>query len=147
MLTSAVGFVASGILYLVAIYGFVWIGTRRMAWGARHGVALSPEPKFPSVKEIWGRHSVEMTVIYGALFVALALMDFTMPQRVGFAALSALVFGYWWLANSRITDGLPGMASGRKVASNFGYGCLAVADWLGYFGLLCFGTAFVVDAL
>jgi hypothetical protein len=146
VLTSAVGFVASGILYLVAIYGFVWMGTRRMDWGARHGVALSPQPKCPSVSEIWSRHSVEMTVIYGALFVALALMDFTSLQRVGFAALSALVFGYWWVANSQIIEGLPGMTSGRKVASNFGYWCLAVADWFGYFGLLCFGTALVVEA-
>jgi hypothetical protein len=87
-----------------------------------------------------------MTVIYGALFVALALMDFTSLQRVGFAALSALVFGYWWVANSQIIEGLPGMTSGRKVASNFGYWCLAVADWFGYFGLLCFGTALVVEA-
>lgn len=145
MLTSAVGFVASVILYLAAIYSFVWTGTRRMEWGARHGVALSPEPKVPSVVEIWNRHSVEMTVIYGVLFVVLALIDFTIWQRLGFAALSAVVFGSLWVANSSISEGLPGVSSTRKSASSLGYWCLAVADWFGYLGVLCFGTAIIVE--
>ncbi len=118
-----------------------------MEWGARHGVALGPEPKTPSLVEIWNRHSVEMTVIYGAVFVALALLDFTIWQRLGFAALGALVFGSLWISKSSATEGLPGISAGRKVAGTVGYWCLAVADWFGYFGVLCFGTAIIVEVL
>jgi hypothetical protein len=147
VLTLVVGFLASAILYIAAIYGFVWAGTRRMGWGARQGVALSPEPQLPSAAEIWKRHSVEMTVLYGVLFAVLALVDFTIWQRLGFAALSALVFGSLWVANSSISDGLPGVSSVRRSVSTLGYWCLAVADWFGYFGVLCFGTAIIMEMI
>lgn len=145
MVLLTVGLIGSAALYLAAIYGFVWAGTRRMRWGVQQGVTLAPEPRVPSVPEIWNRHSVEMTVIYGGLFVVFALVDFTIWQRVGFAALSALVFGSLWIGNSSITEGLPGMSSGQKSASNIGYWCLAVLDWFGYFGVLCFGTSIVIE--
>ncbi|HET7053209.1 MAG TPA: hypothetical protein VFI09_04740 [Solirubrobacterales bacterium] len=86
-----------------------------------------------------------MTVIYGVLFVVLALIDFTIWQRLGFAALSVVVFGSLWVANSSISEGLPGVSSTRKSASSLGYWCLAVADWFGYLGVLCFGTAIIVE--
>ena len=147
MPTSATGLVVSGVVYLLAIYGFVWAGRRRMAWGKRHGMSLSPEPKVPSVAEIWNRHSGEMTVIYGAAFVILDLMGLTLWERLGFAALGAIVFGSQWVANSPVTEGLPGVSRGRRMASNLGYWCLSVADWLGYLSVLCFSTTIVAEVL
>lgn len=145
MLTSIIGLTASFLLYMVAIYAFLWTGKRRMKWGEQHGVPLSPEPKFPSAAELWKRHSVEMTVIYAGVFVALALMDFTIWGRLGFAALGALVFGSIWFANSPGDLALPGSSSAANGASKLGYWCLAVLDWLGYMGVLCFGTALLVE--
>jgi hypothetical protein len=144
MLTLLIGFVASLAVYFASIYGFIWAGTRRMEWGARHGVGLSPEPTKPSIGDIWTRHSAEMTVIYGVAFIALVVFDFTIWQRLGFALLGAVTFGSLWVSSSTVTDGLPGTSSGRRLASNCGYWLLSVADWFGYFGVLCFGTSIVI---
>jgi hypothetical protein len=144
---AIIGLIASALLYLAAIYAFVWTGERRMRWGAQHGVALGPEPKFPSAAEIWKRHSVEMTVIYLVVFALLALMDFTIWARLGFAAIGALVFGSIWFANSPEDLDLPRSSSVAKAGSNFGYWCLAVLDWFGYLSLLCFAAALVVEIL
>lgn len=142
-----IGLIASGLLYLATIYGFVWTGERRMRWGDQHGIQLGPEPKFPSVAEIWKRHSVEMTLIYFVVFVLLALMNFTLWARLGFAALGALVFGSIWFANSPEGVDLPGSSSVAKAGSNFGYWCLAVLDWFAYMSLLCFAAGVVVEIL
>lgn len=139
------GLIASALLYLVAIYAFVWTGERRMRWAAQHGIQLGPEPKFPNAAEIWKRHSVEMTVIYAVVFLLLALMDFTIGARLGFAALGALVFGSVWIANSPSDPGLPGSSAAAKRASDFGYWCLAVLDWFGYMSVLCFAAAMVAE--
>ena len=142
-----IGLIASALLYLAAIYAFVWTGERRMRWAAEHGIQLGPEPKFPTASELWRRHSVEMTVIYLVVFVALALMDFTIWARLGFAALGALLFGSLWIANSPRDPGLPGTSSAVRATSKFGYWCLAVLDWFGYMSLLCFAAAVVVEFL
>ena len=147
MLTSIVGLIASALLYLAAVYAFVWTGERRMRWGAQHGITLSPKPRFPTAAELWKRHSVEMTVIYLAVFVVLALMDFTIWERLGFAALGALVFGSVWFANSPRDLGLPGSSSMARATSKFGYWCLAVLDWFGYMSMLCFTAAVFTDIL
>ncbi|HYQ78817.1 MAG TPA: hypothetical protein VEP91_06890 [Solirubrobacterales bacterium] len=88
-----------------------------------------------------------MTAIYAAVFVLLALMDFTIWERLGFAALGALAFGSQWFANRPRDLGLPGASSTAKAFSNFGYWCLAVIDWLGYMSVLCFATAAVMEIL
>lgn len=118
-----------------------------MRWAAQRGVTLAPEPKFPSPTELWKRHSVEMTVIYVAVFVVLALMDFTIWERLGFAALGALVFGSQWFAYRPRDLGLPGASSFAKATSNFGYWCLAVLDWFAYMSVLCFAAAVVTELL
>ena len=140
-----VGLFACSALYLSAIYAFVWIGERRIKWAASHGVTLGTGPKFPSVSEIWTRHSVEMTLIYGIFFAALALAGFSIWQRVGIAALAALVFGSLWIANSPNPVGLDIGSPARRAASTAGYWCISVADWFGYMGGLCFGTALLVE--
>ncbi len=118
-----------------------------MRWAAQHGIQLGPEPKFPSAAEIWKRHSVEMTVIYLGVFVLLALMDFTIWARLGFAVIGALVFGSAWIANSPSDPGLPDSSPVAKRASDFGYWCLAVLDWFGYMSLLCFAAALIAELL
>ena len=145
MVRSLVGLVACAALYLSSIYAFVWIGKRRIQWATHRGVTLGPEPTFPSVSGIWTRHSVEMTVIYGILFIALALAGFSIWQRAGIAGLAALVFGSFWIANSPNPIGLDVASPARRAASTAGYWCLAVADWFGYMGVLCFGTALLVE--
>jgi hypothetical protein len=145
--TLVIGLLASTLLYLAVIYGFVWAGERRVRWGAKRGLSPNFEPKYPSAAEIWNRHSVEMTVIYAGVFVLLALMNFTIWARVGFAALAGLVFGSVWIASSPSDPGLPGTSQVITRASNLGYWCLAVLDWFGYMCLLCFGTALLVELL
>jgi hypothetical protein len=140
-----IGLIASTLLYLAAIYALVWAGQRRVKWGAQRGLSPNVEPKFPSVTEIWNRHSVEMTVIYAVVFALLALMDFTIWARLGFAALGALFFGSAWIANSPSDPGLPGSSPAAKRASDFGYWCLAVLDWFGYMSVLCFAGAVVAE--
>jgi hypothetical protein len=147
MITSIIGLIVCALLYLGAIAVFVRVGRRRIKWASREGVSLGPEPEFPSAAEIWTRHSVEMTVIYGVFFVALAVADFPIWQRVGIAGLAALVFGSLWIANSPTPVGLDIATPRRRVASTAGYWCLAVADWFGYMGVLCFGTSLIVEAL
>jgi glycerol uptake facilitator-like aquaporin len=146
MFKAAAGLAACGALYLTAIYAFVWFGNRRIEWASSRGVALGPKPSFPSAREIWSRHRVEMTVTYGICFLALALADFSLWQRVGFAGLAALVFGSFWISNSRDRIVLDAASPARKTASSVGYWFLSVADWFGYLGILCFGTALLVEA-
>lgn len=145
MVFSIIGLIASGLLYLSTIYAFVWAGERRVQWAARHGLALGPAPTFPSAAEIWRRHGVEMTIIYGAFFVALALAGFPLWQRAAIAGLAALVFGSFWIANSAERIRLDVASPTRRSASSVGYWCLSVADWCGYMGVLCFGTALLVE--
>jgi hypothetical protein len=147
MLESVVGLIACASLYLGAIWTFVWIGKRRIEWASRHGVAVGPKPQFPSVPEIWTRHSAEMTVIYGVFFLALALAGFPLWQRVGIAAFASLVFGSFWIANSPSRIALDVASPARRTASTAGYWCLSVTDWFSYMGVLCFGTAFLVELL
>lgn len=147
MLSLLVGLLASAALYLCAISAFVWVGRRRIDWASRHGLALGPRPNFPSLADLWKRHGVDMTLIYGASFVLLALADFSIWQRVGLAVLAALVFGSFWVSNSPGQIGLDVASPVRRTASTAGYWCLAVADWLGYMGVLCFGTALLVEVL
>jgi len=147
MAKAAAGLVACAALYLTTIYAFVWFGRRRIDWAASRGVALEPEPSFPSAREIWTRHSVDMTVIYGVIFLALALAGFSLWQRIGFAGLAALVFGSFWISNSQGRIGLDVASPARRAGSSVGYWCLSVADWFGYLGVLCFGTAFLAEVL
>jgi len=147
MLRSLVGLFASVALYLSAISAFVWAGRRRIDWASRRGLELGPRPSFPSAAEIWRRHGVDMTLIYGAFFIVLALADFSIWQRVGIAALAALVFGSFWVANSPSPLGLEVASPARRKMSTAGYWCLSVADWFGYLGVLCFGTALLVEVL
>jgi len=147
MLRSLVGLIACASLYLISIYGFVWMGKRRIERASRRGVALSPEPMFPSAAEIWRRHSVDMTVIYGLFFGALGLADFTIWQRVGIAGLAALVFGSVWISNSSYRLNLGIASPARERAGAIGYWCLSIADWFGYLGILCFGTALIVEVI
>jgi hypothetical protein len=145
MLKSVAGLFICAALYLSAIYAFVWAGRRRIEWASTRGVALGPEPKFPSVSEIWTRHSVDMTVIYGIFFLVLGLAGVSLWQRVGIAGLAALVFGSFWIANSPSRIGLDVASPTRRTASTVGYWFLSVADWLGYLGMLCFMAAVVVE--
>lgn len=68
------------------------------------GFLLGPESKSPSAAEIWNRHSVEITVIYAGVFVLLALMEFTIWARIGFAALGGFVFGSVWICGYRVDE-------------------------------------------
>lgn len=147
MLSSVIGLILCVAFYLSAIYGFVWIGNRRIQWASDHGVTLGPRPEFPSPIEIWTRHSVEMTVIFGIFFVALGLSGFPLWQRVGIAGLIALVFGSFWISNSPTPIALDVASPARRMASTAGYWCLSVADWFGYVGVLCFGTALLLELL
>jgi hypothetical protein len=147
MLRSFVGLFACAVLYLGVIFAFVWAGKRRIAWASRRGESLGPEPKFPSASEIWKRHGVDMTVIYGLFFLVLAFAGFSIWQRVGIAGLAALVFGSFWIANSPGRIGLDVASRARRTASAAGYWCLSVADWFAYLGVLCFLTALVVELL
>jgi len=88
-----------------------------------------------------------MTVIYGVIFLALALAGFSLWQRIGFAGLAALVFGSFWISNSQGRIGLDVASPARRAGSSVGYWCLSVADWFGYLGVLCFGTAFLAEVL
>lgn len=88
-----------------------------------------------------------MTVIYAILFLGLDAAGFSLGERVGIAGLAALVFGSFWIANSPGQVGLDAASPARRAASNIGYWCLSVADWLGYMGVLCFGTAVIAELL
>lgn len=147
MIRSIAGLIACAVLYLGTIYAFVWAGRRRIEWGASQGLALGPEPKFPSASEIWRRHSVDMTVIYAVVFLALAATGFSLGERIGIAGLAALVFGSFWIANSPGQIGLDAASPARRVASSIAYWFLSVADWFGYMGVLCFGTALIYELL
>ena len=145
MLKSVVGLVACVALYLSAIYAFVWAGRRRIEWASSRGVTLGPEPKVPSPSDVWTRHSVDMTIVYGIVFLALALVGIPLGQRFGFAALAAVVFGSFWVSNSPAPVVLEMASPARRAGSLVGYWALSVADWLGYMGVVCFGTSLVVE--
>ena len=147
MLKSATGLVACAALYLSAIYIFVWVGRRRIEWASSRGITLGPEPKFPSASEIWTRHSIDMTVIYGLFFAAFALADFPLWQRFGFTGLAALLFGSLWIANSPTPIGLEVASPAQRFVGLVGYWFLSVADWFGYLGVLCFGTSLLIEVL
>lgn len=147
LLELALGLGASAALYLAAIHGFVWAGRRRIEWAAQHGVTLGPKPRLPAWAEIWRRHRGDTTVIYGALFVALALAGFTIWQQLAFAGLCALVLGSLWISNASANLSLEVASPTRQAVSKAGYGCLAVADWFGYLGVLCFASVLIAQPL
>ena len=148
MASSAFGLVACGLIYFAAIYSFVWFGRRRIAWASRHDIVLEPEPKLPSsAADIWGRHGLDTTIIYFIFFLALAVADFPLWQRAGIAVLTAVVFGSLWISKTPGGVALDVASRSRRIASVAGYWCLAVADWLGYMGVLCFGAALIAEVL
>lgn len=112
----AAGLVGCAAVYLSAIYAFVWAGKRRIEWASSRGVALEPEPRFPSALEIWKRHSVDMTVIYATFFLALAIAGFPLWQRVGIAGLTAMVFGSLWIASNSAAMRLDVSSPARRTA-------------------------------
>lgn len=147
MLRSLLGLLACAVLYFSTISAFVWIGRRRIEWASHRGLVLEPRPEFPSLTGILRRHSIDMTLIYGAFFIVLGLAGFSIWQRVGIAAMAALVFGSFWIANSPGQIGLDVASAVRRRTSTAGYWCLSVADWFGYLGVLCFGAALLVEVL
>lgn len=140
------GLLLSAGLYVLAIYGSVWAGKRRIAWALARGVQLGPEPRFPRATEIWTGHRVDMTVTYALCFTALALAGFSIWERLAFAALSALVFGWIWIANLAPNE-LPIASWKRNMTEKTMYGCLLFACVFGYMATLCFATGLVVAAL
>ena len=108
-------------------------------------MTLGPEPVSPSIGEIWARHGGDTNVIFGIFFLALAFADFPLWQRAGIAGLAALVFGSLWLVNRPQKGPISGAGSFREAGTFTGYWCLAVLDWLGYLGIICFGTAVLVE--
>lgn len=133
-------------LYLAAIYGLVWSASRRINKIEGHGVPVGERPVFPSVHEIWIRHSVEWLLGYFVLFLLLGLMDLPLWWRLGLGAVFALFFGSVWFDQSgRNTD--KEVRRYRRGASNLWYWVLAVADWLGFMWTLCFASALAVEVI
>lgn len=141
----ALGLVVCAALYFAAIYGFAWAGWWRITWVSWRRVSLDPGPKSPSSSEAVSRYGVDIAIIYAIFFTLLALAGFTVWQRLGIAALGALFYGSLWIANSQGDVRLENASSARQMANSAGYWGLSVVGWLGYLGMLCFGSALIVE--
>lgn len=84
-----------------------------------------------------------MAVLYGLLFGVLALMDFPLWQRLGFAGFSALVLGSW--ITDSVNDDLPMASSMQKLTSAIGYWCLYVVYWLAFMSALCLASTLILE--
>lgn len=129
-------------LYLAAIYAIVWSASRRISAADGRGLSVGEKPTFPSMREVWVRHSLEWLIGFFAFFLLLGITDFPIWQRLGLGAALALVFGSVWFDQS---GRAPASEAGRRLPSNAWYWLLAVVDWLGFMWTLCFASALVVE--
>jgi hypothetical protein len=84
---------------------------------------------------------------FALFFIVLALFNFPLWQRLCIAGALAIVFGSTWLAQSEqggLAEAAPRL---RRMGDSIWYWFLAVGDWLGYLGILCFATELLVKAL
>lgn len=138
------GLVGSALLYLAAIYGIEWSSLRRVRGGDGSGIAVDAPMSFPTAQEILRRHSVEWAVGFALFFVLLAIADFPLWQRLGVAGVLAIAFGSMWLSQSEPGSAAEAAPSFQRMGSNIWYWLLAVFDWLGFLGVLCFATELLV---
>ena len=106
---------------------------------------MGPEPRLPSAVELWRRHGVDVTVIYSAFFLVLALAGIPIGVRVGGAVAIAAVFGSFWISSGPTKPGSSLSSKRSRLIASTGYWVLAFADWLGYLGIICFATALVAE--
>jgi hypothetical protein len=140
------GFLTALALYLAAIYGIAWSASRRISEIEGRSVPIRHRLAFPSVHEIWIRHSVEWLLGFFVFFLLLGLTEFPLWQRLGLGAVFALYFGSVWFDQSgRNTD--KEVRRYRRGASNVWYWLLAVADWLGFMWIVCFASALVIEVI
>jgi len=140
------GLLMALIMYLAAIYGMVWSASHRISEIEDRGGPVPERPTFPSVHDIWIRHSVEWLIGFFTFFLLLGVVDFPLWQRLGIGFLLALYMGSIWFDQSgRNTD--KEIPKHRRGASNLWYWLLAVADFLGFLWILCFASALALEVI
>jgi hypothetical protein len=147
MALACFGLLASAALYLLAIYGILWSSLRRTKVAADRGIEVDAPQGFPSVMAIVRRHSVEWAVGFLLVFIILSIADFSLWEQWGIAVVLAIVFGSMWLSQSEPGGTAEETPFLLRVGSSIWYWSLAVGDWLGFLGILCFASAILVRAI
>lgn len=147
MALAILGLLTSAVLYLVAIYGIVWSSSLRVNRAEDRGAVVDAQLSFPGVEEIVRRHTLEWLIGFALFFTVLALANFPLWQRLGMAGALAVAFGSMWLSQSEPGSAARELPPLRRMGSSVWYWLLAVGDWLGFLGMICFGTDLLVRIL
>lgn len=91
------------------------------------------------------RHGLEWTIGLAIFFLLLGLTDFPLWQRLGVAGMFAVVLGSLWLAQSDRGGSAEQAPLAQRLGSDIWYWMLATVDWLGFLGLLCFGSELLLQ--
>ncbi len=82
-----------------------------------------------------------------ALFVLMTLFDFPLWQQAGLASALALVYGSIWFSQSEPGTAAEAAPAYVRAVSAVWYWSLAVCEWLGYLGVLCFSVALLFQVV
>jgi hypothetical protein len=142
-----IGLLVSAVVWWVAVQGIVWSWGRRINVAADSGILTDKRLATPTVAEVMLRRSSGWTFGFLILFVLLALADFPFWQRLGIAGALAVVYGSIWLSQSDRGSAAEVSPALQRSGSDVWYWLLAVGEWLGYLGVLCFASEAVIAIL
>lgn len=138
-------------LWIGAMLGIVWSWNRHVPHVVAAGFDVEKENQHIDLARIARRHTLGWTTFFSVLFLAMALSNFPLWQRVAFAAVLSVIYGL-----SRIKRGEEnrlGKDEPDRVAM-FGvtrdrlwYRALAIGDWAGYLIAIVFATELVAQAI
>jgi len=141
------GLLASVVVWWASVQGIVWSWRRRVNVAAEEGIVADEYLATPTVAEVMLRRSIGWTFGFLIFFVLLAVTNFPFWQRLSIAGVLAIVYGSIWLSQSDRGGAARAAPFLRRGGSDAWYWLLAVGEWLGYLGVLCFASELVIAAL
>jgi hypothetical protein len=140
------------VLWCVALLAIAWSWERHLPIAIAAGAEIDETLRQLTLAQVlWQnvrRHTLGWTAFFFIFFFLLALASFPAWQCLGIAVVLAIYYG-----SIRWRREAAGAAkAGSRGASLLGpskddvwYGCLAVAEWCGYLGLIVFGSQIVAE--
>lgn len=147
-MSALIGSIGSLLLWFAAMQAITWSWGHRLDAATQRGISIdSPALGSISVTKLIRGHTIGWTIGFLVLFTILAITDFPLWQRLGIAGVLSLIYGSMWFSQSEPGGAAEAEPLIRRVGSNTWYWLLAVTEWLGYLGLLCFITDLFINVL
>lgn len=145
------GLLIALILWITAMSGIVWSWNRHVPLVVAAGFDVKKENQHIDLARVVRRHTWGWTAFFLALFLALALSDFPLWQRVAFAAVLSVIYGLSRIKRGEATrlgkDEPERVAMFSVTRDRLWYRVLAIGDWAGYLIAIVFATELVAKAV